>query len=48
MKVLSTGIDTLNLAAKEVVRPEVWEQLEEAQRRARGDRHGARASASMA
>jgi hypothetical protein len=35
MKVLSTGVDTLNLAAKGIVRPEVWELLEEAQQRAR-------------
>lgn len=35
MKVLSTGIDTLNLAAKGVVRSEVWELLAEAQQRAR-------------
>jgi hypothetical protein len=35
MKVLSTGIDTLNLAAKGHVRPEVWELLAEAQQRAR-------------
>src|SRR5262245_41670460 len=35
MRVLSTGIDTLNLAAKGVVRPEVWELLTEAQQRAR-------------
>ena len=35
MRVLSSGIDTLNLAAKGHVRPEVWELLDEAQQRAR-------------
>jgi hypothetical protein len=35
VRVLSTGIDTLNLAAKGVVRTEVWELVEEAQQRAR-------------
>src|SRR5262245_27898073 len=35
MKVLSTGIDTLNLAANGVVRPDVWEVLTEVQQRAR-------------
>lgn len=37
MKVLSTGIDTLNLAAIGVVRPEVWGLLEDAQQRAKRD-----------
>jgi len=35
MKVLSSGIDTLNMAAKGQVQPEVWELLAEAQQRAR-------------
>src|SRR5262249_81478 len=37
MKVLSTGIDTLNLAARGVVRSEVWELLTEAQQQARAE-----------
>ena len=35
MKVLSAGIDSLNLAAKGQVRPEVWELLAETQQQAR-------------
>ena len=35
MKVLSTGVDTLNLAARGVVWREAWELLDEAQQRAR-------------
>ena len=34
MRVLSTGLDTLNLAAKGVVRSEVWDLLAEAKLRA--------------
>ena len=39
VRLLSTGIDTLNLAAKGVVRSEVWELLAEAQQRARTGSH---------
>ncbi|MDQ6771805.1 MAG: hypothetical protein M3024_02260, partial [Candidatus Dormibacteraeota bacterium] len=35
MKVLASGVDTLNLSAKGTVRADVWDQLAEAQARAK-------------